>query len=1375
MILESVKHGPLIWPTIEENGVIRTKKYAELSTTKKIQVDCDMKAINIIIQGLPTDIYSLVNHHRVSKDLWEKVQLLMQGGITSSILLEIVQDDEWSMNITKSKLETIQVNTKFLNSLPPEWSKFVIDVKLVKDLKTTNFDQLHAYLEQHELHANEACPQPQSVPQIEYIVSTVNQQTYLAESPQIDSGLVVRVFKKGDDPINAINKMMSFLSTVITSRFPSTNNQLRNSSNPRQQATIHDGRCPKPNRKRDATWFRDKVLLAEAQGNGKVLNEEESEFLADPGIVEGPVTHSVITHNTAYQTDALDAYDSDSRVINRLYMPKQFYGQICLVTGSMFSSSLKVTKEQLNQLSEDFGKLFVPQRGIAKLQAKDTTIKKLKANIKRLNKTSTTNSVKKDIDEIETINIELEHRVTKLIAENEHLKQTYDEIKPSRVQAKEHVESLEKVFVITALKNDLRKFKGKEIVSNAAQALNATTIAPGMYKLDPVTLAPKDKNNRETHIYYLKHTIEQAAILKEIVEQSKSVQRRTFTLVGNACPLTKITATNKVPLREPIPLEVIAQESVVTKVYTRRLKVVQIILWYLDSGCSKHTTGDLSQLTNFVHKFLGTVKFDLEVAFRKHTCFVRNLEGVDLLSGSWETNLYTLLIRDMMVSSPIFLLSKASKTKSWLWHRRLSHLNFGAINHLARHGLVRGLPKLKFEKDHLCLARAMGKSKKKSHKPKSEDTNQEKLYLLHMDLCGPMRVASVNGKKYILIIVDDYSRFTWVKFLASKDEAPDFIIKFLKMIQVRLNATVRNIRTNNRTEFVNQTLRDYYEQVGISQETSVARTPQQNGVVKRQNHTLVEAARTMLIFAKAPLFLWAEAIATACYTQNQSIIRRRHGKTPYELLHDRKPDLSYLHVFGALCYPNNDSENLGKFQAKADIVFDELFNPPANVDYSVSIDEIPVPAVKVQAPVESTGLPTSTTVDTDAPSISTSQTSPQPQSQEIPFCADEENHDLEVAHMSNDPYFGIPIPEISSEESSSSDVIPTIMHPDAPVSEHISKWTKDHPLHNIIGELSRHAIQEELHEFEHLKVCELVSHPDKVMVITLKWIYKVKLDELGGILKNKARLVARRYLEEGIDFKESFALVARLEAVGIFLAFAAHMNMIVYQMDIKMEFLNGILCEEVYVSQPEGFVDRQSPKSCDSPKAQLIPHCSSAEKISQSPRGIFLNQLKYALESLKKYGMESCDPVDTLMVEKSKLDEDTQGKAIDPTHYRGMVGALMYLTSSRPDLVYVVYYNLPTMALDSIKFQCSVITKALLPYVETMFNIFDQSILTSDTLYKRASGEWSLELYLSENEISVRNIFPKAPIRESIDFLMTTGMRSFTAKTLKELADEAEE
>ncbi|GJR46520.1 retrovirus-related pol polyprotein from transposon TNT 1-94 [Tanacetum coccineum] len=392
--------------------------------------------------------------------------------------------------------------------------------------------------------------------------------------------------------------------------------------------------------------------------------------------------------------------------------------------------------------------------------------------------------------------------------------------------------------------------------------------------------------------------------------------------------------------------------------------------------------------------------------------------------------------------------------------------------------------------------------------------------------------------------------------------------------------------------------------------------------------------------------------------------------------------------------------------------------------------------------------------------------------------------------MSNDPYFGVPILEIPSDQSSSSDSIHTIVHPDHQISEHNSKWTKDHPLENIIGELARpvstrlqlheqalfcyydafltavepktykdaltqacwiEAMQEELNEFERLEVWELVPRPDKVMVITLKWIYKVKLDELGGILKNKARLVARGYRqEEGIDFEESFAPVARLEAIRIFLEFAAHMNMVVYQMDVKTAFPNGNLREEDYVSQPDGFVDKDNPNhvyklkkalyglkqalrawydmlssfliSQDFSKGSVDPTlfirrdgkelllvqiyvddiifaastpelcdlfskimCSKFKmsmmgkisfflglQISQSPRGIFINQSKYALESLKKYGFDSCDPVDTLMVEKSKLDEDKEGKAVDPSHYRGMIGTLLYLTASRPDLQFAI-------------------------------------------------------------------------------------------------------
>ncbi|GJU13850.1 retrovirus-related pol polyprotein from transposon TNT 1-94, partial [Tanacetum coccineum] len=430
-------------------------------------------------------------------------------------------------------------------------------------------------------------------------------------------------------------------------------------------------------------------------------------------------------------------------------------------------------------------------------------------------------------------------------------------------------------------------------------------------------------------------------------------------------------------------------------------EVVQIVLWYLDSGCSKHMTGDRSQLTNFISKFLGTVKFgndqvakimgygdyqirnvtisrvyyveglghnlfsvgqfcdsNLKVAFRQNICFIRNLEGVDLLTGYQRDNLYTLSLGNMLASSPICLLSKASKTKSWLWHRRLSHLNFGAINHLARHGLVRGLPKLKFEKDHLCFACALGKSSKKPHKPKSEDTIQEKLYLLHMDLCGPMRVASVNGKKYILVIVDDYSRFTWVKCLRSKDEAPAFIINFLKMIQVRLKETVRRIRTDNGTEFVNQTLREYYKKL-----TTMASEHSSSGPALPEMTPITISSRLM---------------------------------------------------------PNPPSST--------------PFVPPSRSDWDLLIN---------------------------ATSSSNSHTTQETQTPIISHDAEEDNHDIEVAHMGNDPYFVKP------------------------------KNYKD----ALTQACWIEAMQEELHEFERLEVWELVPPPDKAFIITFKWIYKVKLDE----------------------------------------------------------------------------------------------------------------------------------------------------------------------------------------------------------------------------------------------------------------------------------------
>ncbi|GJZ27954.1 retrovirus-related pol polyprotein from transposon TNT 1-94 [Tanacetum coccineum] len=309
---------------------------------------------------------------------------------------------------------------------------------------------------------------------------------------------------------------------------------------------------------------------------------------------------------------------------------------------------------------------------------------------------------------------------------------------------------------------------------------------------------------------------------------------------------------------------------------------------------------------------------DLEVAFRKSTCYIRDLKGNDLLTGSRGTDLYSISLQDSTTPNPICLMAKATSSQAWLWHRRLSHLNFDTINLLSKNNIVNGLPKLKFVKDHLCSSCELGKAKRKSFHTKTTPSSKRRLQLLHMDLCGPMRVESINGKKYVLVIVDDYSRYTWTHFLRSKDETPGVLIDFLTLVQRGLHAQVTTVRTDKGTEFLNKTLHAYFAKEGIRHETSTAQTPKQNGVVKRRNRTPVEAARTMLSTAKVPLFFWAEAITTACFTQNRSLVIPRHEKTPYHIINARKLLVKFFHIFGSLCYIIRDGENLDKMKEKGD-------------------------------------------------------------------------------------------------------------------------------------------------------------------------------------------------------------------------------------------------------------------------------------------------------------------------------------------------------------------------------------------------------------------------------------------------------------------------
>nr|GEU50539.1 hypothetical protein [Tanacetum cinerariifolium] len=394
---------------------------------------------------------------------------------------------------------------------------------------------------------------------------------------------------------------------------------------------------------------------------------------------------------------------------------------------------------------------------------------------------------------------------------------------------------------------------------------------------------------------------------------------------------------------------------------TKKPNIVQLILFIVDSGCTKHMTGNLKLLCNFVKKYLGTDRFgndqftpilrygdlvqgnitinrvyfieglnhnlfsvgqfcdaDLEVAFWKSTCFVRDLQGNDLLTGNYGSDLYTISLQESTSSTPLCLMAKSSPTQAWLWHRRPSHLNFDYINLLLKKDVMIGLPKLKYVKDKLCSSYEVSKVKRKSFKSKAVPSLKGRLNLLHMDLCGPMRVASINGKKYIMVIVEDYSRYTWTLYLRSKDETLEVLREFLMMIQRNLQAPVITVRTDRGTEFLNKTLNAFFKEEGIEHQTSSARTPKQNDVVERRNRTLVEVARTMLSALKLPVFFWAEAIATACYTQNRSIIILTHDKTAYHIINDRKPLIKHLRIFCCICYLTRDGENLDKMKEKGD-------------------------------------------------------------------------------------------------------------------------------------------------------------------------------------------------------------------------------------------------------------------------------------------------------------------------------------------------------------------------------------------------------------------------------------------------------------------------
>ncbi|GJZ64086.1 retrovirus-related pol polyprotein from transposon TNT 1-94 [Tanacetum coccineum] len=851
-------------------------------------------------------------------------------------------------------MQQVQVNTKFLNALPSEWSKFVTDVKLAKSLYTTNYDQLYAYLSQHERHANEVRITRERYP---------DPLALVANSPTL--------YNPSQSPQHSCSLM-----------YPP----------PQQFTSVYA-----------APIHHQHHHTLEA---GQILDEEQLAFLADLGISKAPIAQQTIPQNSAFQTEDLDVYDSDcddlssAKVVlmaNLLSCDPKVLSEVPYsdsypndminqdVQEMQYYEQTHIDDFQDNEIHSDSNIIHYSQY-LQELQ--DAVIQD--TNSFAPNDLLVLSLVEQITDHV--AHLDKENQTNKIV--NESLTTELERYKERSVENLDlNAQLQEKVFAITALENEVKKLKGKNVVDTAVSKPNAT-IAQGMFKLDIEPISHRLKNNRDAHEVYIEKTIENTNTLRGFVERTcPNSPKPSEKLVA----VTPINKDKRVRFAEPV-----TSSSNIPKP-TDSLKTKDSNKHLLTSTRVKSTSASRS-------KPLGNTKNN-------------------------------------------------SITRQQVAIRRI---NNALVKHSVRNDVFESIcaicNKCLFDVNHdMCViddVNVNSKSKSKRNKMR--------------------KVWKPTGKVFSKI------GYKW------KPTSRTFTIVGTRCPLTRITST----------------------KVVPTKETSTK--------------SVATPTQGILVYSRRPKATRSvEAVATACYTQNRSLIRKRHNKTPYELLHDRKPDLSYLHVFGALCYPTNNGEDL----------------------------------VIAPKPDVSTGTPSSTTIDQDAPSTSTSQTPPETQSPVISLGVKEAGHDIEVAHMDNNPSVEFPIPEPSSEESV------TQSYKDA-LTE--SFWIE--------------AMQEELNEFEHLEVWELVPRRDCVMVITLKWIYKVKLDELGSVLKNKARLVARGYRqEEGIYFEESFAPVARLKAVRIFIAFAAHMNMVIYQMDVKTAFLNGIMREDVYVSQPDGFVDQENP------------------------------------------------------------------------------------------------------------------------------------------------------------------------------------------------------
>ncbi|GJV98910.1 retrovirus-related pol polyprotein from transposon TNT 1-94 [Tanacetum coccineum] len=821
----------------------------------------------------------------------------------------------------------------------------------------------------------------------------------------------------------------------------------------------------------------------------------------------------------------------------------------------------------------------------------------------------------------------------------------------------------------------------------------------------------------------------------------------------------------------------------------------------IDSGCSRHMTRNMSYLTDYEEidggyvafggnpkrekitgkctiktgnldfknvYFMRELKFNLfsvsqmcdkknSVLFNDSECIVLspNFKLIDesqiLLRVSRKNNMYSVDLKNIVPKRCLtYLFAKAISDESKLWHRRLGHLNFKTTNKLVEGNIVRGLPSKILKNDQTCVACQKEKQHRASYKSKTENSISLPLYLLHMDLFGPTFVKSLMKKMYCLVVTYDFSRFTWVFFLSTKDETSGILKSFISRIENLVDHKVKVIRCDNGAEFKNKEINQFCEMKGILRQYSIARTPQQNRVAERRNKTLIEAARTMQVDSKLPTTFCVEAVNTACYMQNRVLVVKPHNKTPYELFHGRTPTLSFMRPFGGLVTILNTIDHLGKFDGKAD---ECLF-----VEYSLNSKAFRVFISRTRIVEENLHIrfseSTPNVVGTQSNGFAGTKASDnagQARKEIEPvknyillplWTADPLfSHDLKSSHddeskpSSDSGNIELPfdpnMPELEdynifkddknvSAEADINNLDTTIQVSPIPTT----RIHKDHLLNQVIGDLQS-ATQTR-------KMSKNLEERRKNLkrAIGTKWVFKNKKDERGIVIRNKARLVAQGYThEEGIDYDEVFAPVARIKAIRLFLAYASFKDFVEYQMDVKSDSLYGKIEKEVYVCQPLGFEDPDFPNRVykvekalyglhQAPRAwyetlstYLLDNefqrgkinktlfsnrykgdilmvqvyvddiifgstkkklCNAFEKLMHEKFQMSsMGELTFFL-GLQKFGFTEVKTASTPIETQKPLLKDEDGEEVDVHMYRSMIGSLMYLTSSRPDIMFAV-------------------------------------------------------------------------------------------------------